>query len=115
MDVRSLSESLFTGRKWMKFVGVVLILYGICLALTILGTVIAWLPIWSGITLIQSAVAIEKAYISDDAAALMMSLSKLKTHFVIISTLLLLMLTSMAVWLFAFDGVEVIANAIKSL
>jgi len=40
---------------WLKFVGVMLIIGGVLNALTIVGLIIAWLPIWSGVLLIKAA------------------------------------------------------------
>ena len=58
--------------------------------LTIFGIVIAWLPIWTGILLIQSAGAIEQAYLGENQAAMTRSLSKLKTYFIIMGILTLI-------------------------
>lgn len=48
-----------------------------------MGIVFAWLPIWMGILLHQSAAAIERAQVTGDKAALTQSLSKIKTYFTI--------------------------------
>ncbi len=40
---------------WLKFVGVMLIIAGAINALTIVGLLVAWLPIWSGVLLIKAA------------------------------------------------------------
>jgi hypothetical protein len=74
----------------MKFVGVMSIIGGALQALTIIGIIIAWLPIWTGILLFQSASAIEQAYQGGSRDAMTRSLSKLKTYFIIMGVLTLI-------------------------
>lgn len=90
MDIRQISNSLYSAKGWMKLSGVLLIINGVFIALTIIGILIAWLPIWMGVLLFQSAGAVERAYNSEDEAALVESLSKLKTYFVIMGVLSLI-------------------------
>jgi hypothetical protein len=82
-SIKDVSQPLATGSGWMKFVGIIFIIQGAITALTIVGIVIAWLPIWIGVLLMQSAGAIERAQLSGDASALKESLAKLRTYFVI--------------------------------
>lgn len=74
----------------MKLIGIMNIISGALQALTIIGIVIAWLPIWIGVLLFQSAGAIEQAYEANSKAAMMTSLSKLKTYFIIMGILTLI-------------------------
>jgi uncharacterized membrane protein len=74
----------------MKLVGVMSIIGGALYVLTIFGIIIAWLPIWMGILLFQSASAIEQAYHADSRDAMTRSLSKLKTYFIIMGVLTLI-------------------------
>ena len=43
--VREVSAPLFEAKGWMKFLGVLMILYGVLMIMTIVGIVICWLPI----------------------------------------------------------------------
>ena len=88
--VKELSIPLYQCKGWMKLVGVMSIIGGALQVLTIFGIVIAWLPIWTGILLIQSAGAIEQAYLGENQAAMTRSLSKLKTYFIIMGILTLI-------------------------
>jgi len=88
--VKELSIPLYQCKGWMKLVGVMSIIGGALQALTIIGIVIAWLPIWTGILLIQAAGAIEQAYLGENQAAMTRSLSKLKTYFIIMGILTLI-------------------------
>jgi hypothetical protein len=88
--VRELSMPLAAGKGWMKFLGVMFIIQGVFTALSIVGILIAWLPIWLGILLNQSATSIERAQMSGDEAAMRMSLDKLRTFFAIQGVLMLI-------------------------
>lgn len=88
--VRDFSTPLATGKGWMKFLGIVFIVQGAITALTIVGIIFAWLPIWIGVLLLQSASAIERAQLSGDEAALRQSLDKLRTYFVIQGVMMLI-------------------------
>lgn len=88
--VRELSVPLYQCKGWMKLVGVMSIIGGALYVLTIVGIIIAWLPIWTGILLFQSASAIEQAYQADNRDAMTRSLSKLKTYFIIMGVLTLI-------------------------
>ena len=102
-SIQDLSQPLASGKGWMKFVGVVLIVQGALTAISIIGIVIAWLPIWMGVLLMQSANAIERTQLSGDAAALKESLAKLRTYFVIMGVLMLVGIVLTAIY-FMFFG-----------
>ena len=87
--IQDLSQPLASGKGWMKFVGIVFIIQGALTAITIVGILIAWLPIWIGVLVMQSAGAIERAQLSGDALALKEALAKLRTYFVIQGVLIL--------------------------
>ncbi|WP_199100759.1 DUF5362 domain-containing protein [Dyella sp. ASV21] len=82
-SVKDLSQPLASGKGWMKFVGIMFIIQGAITALTLVGIIVAWLPIWIGVLLMQSASAIERAQLSGDAEGLKEALARLRTYFVI--------------------------------
>jgi hypothetical protein len=90
ISIRELSFPLYACEGWMKFVAVMSIISGALQVLTIFGIIIAWLPIWTGILLLQSANAVGQAYETDSKEALTVSLSKLKTYFIIMGILTLI-------------------------
>ena len=67
----------------MKLVGVLLIVQGAIVALSIIGLVIAWLPIWIGVLLMRSAKKAEEAYLVGGEVEAIESLASLKTVFTI--------------------------------
>lgn len=88
--VKELTLPLFNAKFWMKLMGVVMIIYGVLVALSIIGLIIAWLPIWIGVLLFQSAGAIETAFHMGDRDAAIRGLEKLKLYFVINGVLMLI-------------------------
>lgn len=90
MDTKALSTPLYSAKFWLKLVAVMSIIYGVLCALSIVGIVIAWLPIWMGVLLFQCAGQIEQAYLADDAQALHNGLAKLRTFFTIVGILTLI-------------------------
>ena len=103
--IKELSVPLYNCKGWMKLIGVMYIIGGAIQALTIFGIIVAWLPIWIGVLLFQSAGAIEQAYEADSKAAMMTSLSKLKTYFIIMGVLTLIgIIGGLLAFFFVFLG-----------
>lgn len=94
--IRRLSAPLAEGRFWLKLVAVLLIANGVLTAITIVGLIVAWLPIWMGILLFQTAGAIDQAHHHGDEEALIRSQQRLRTFFTISGVLTLIVL---AFWL----------------
>ncbi|KAB7624113.1 DUF5362 family protein [Alkalilimnicola sp. S0819] len=88
--IRDISRPLAEGSFWLKLVGVMLIIYGVLTALSIIGLLIAWLPIWMGVILFQAAGAAQQAQSSGDQAVLLRAMSKLKVYFTIMGVLTLI-------------------------
>ena len=87
--VREVSAPLFAAKGWMKFLGVLMIIYGVLIALTVVGIIICWLPIWIGVLLFQAATAAESTQASGSKMELYGAMSKLKTYFTIYGVLAL--------------------------
>ena len=102
---REISLPLASAAGWMKFIGIMFIIQGAITALTIVGIIIAWLPIWIGVLLLQSAGAAQRSQMQDDANALIEALSRLKTYFVIQGVLYLVGLALMIVYFVFFGAV----------
>lgn len=88
--VKDISLPLYNAKFWMKLIGVVMIIYGVLVALSIIGLIVAWLPIWIGVLLFQSAGAIDQAYNQGDQEAAIRAMDKLKVYFIINGVLLLI-------------------------
>jgi len=90
--IRRLSLPLTQSRMWMKLVGVLMIVYGVFAALSIVGLLIAWLPIWTGVLLFQTANAAEEAQLTGDEEPMLRALGKLRVYFTIVGVLTLISL-----------------------
>ncbi|MEE4260466.1 MAG: DUF5362 family protein [Bacteroidales bacterium] len=88
--VREVSLPLFSSKGWIKFLGILMIIYGVFAALTIVGIIIAWLPIWLGVLLNQTANRIEQAQASGDILAMVRSQNSLSTYFTVYGVLALI-------------------------
>jgi hypothetical protein len=102
-SVSELAVPLSSGSGWMKFVGIMFIVQGALTAITIIGIIIAWLPIWIGVLVLQAAGAIERAQMSGDVAAMKEALGKLRTYFVIQGVLYVIGIVIMVLY-FMFFG-----------
>ncbi|MFQ5967451.1 MAG: DUF5362 domain-containing protein [Acidimicrobiia bacterium] len=95
--VKTITRPLFEAKGWMKFLAVALIAVGALTALSIVGIIVAWIPIWAGALLWQAASRIEPAHLLGDQEAATESLSKLKTLFVLYGILTLIYIALVAV------------------
>ena len=81
--VQEVSTPIYESRGWMKLTAITFIVYGVLIALSIVGILFAWLPIWMGVVLYKSASSIEPAKESGHKYALVDSLNNMKTYFTI--------------------------------
>lgn len=75
---------------WLKFLGVMSIIMGVLTALSIVGIIIAWLPIWMGVLLFQAGSQITEARVSRNYQHLVEMMRKFKTYFMIQGILLVI-------------------------
>ena len=66
MGLKQICFPIYQSRNWMKFLGVLSIASGILSAISIVGLLFCWLPIWLGTLLFGAANKIEAAYYSGD-------------------------------------------------
>ena len=88
--VQQVSTPLYDARGWMKLTAILSIINGVLIALSIIGILIAWLPIWMGVVLYKSASEVEPAREQGNKMNMIESLGNLKTYFTIIGVLNLL-------------------------
>lgn len=96
--VRTLSYPLFSNKGWLKFFGIMNILYGVFAAITVVGIIFAWLPIWLGVLVNTAANKVEKAYVVGDHQALLEVQQKLSTYFLINAILILIGLVLLGIF-----------------
>jgi hypothetical protein len=90
--VKEVVGPLFGAKGWMKFLGVLMIIYAILMVIMTfgIGIIIAWLPFWIGLLLFKAAGAVELAATSGSKPALLEAMGKLKTYFTIYGILALI-------------------------
>lgn len=74
---------IYSASGWIKLLGVLSIIGGITTALSVVGIVVAWIPIWMGVILLQVASKTEEYKITKEPEAIEEAMSKLKTYFVL--------------------------------
>lgn len=94
--VRDLIEPLYRGKFWMQLIGIMLIISGVLTALSIIGIIVAWIPIWAGVVLMQAAGGVRRAYELEDEQEAKRAISRLRVHFTIMGVLLLIYIILMA-------------------
>ncbi|NOX37956.1 MAG: DUF5362 domain-containing protein [Calditrichaeota bacterium] len=82
---------------WMKFLGIMYILQGAFAAISILGILIAWLPLWLGILLFQAGNRASNAVLGNNPRELIAMLDKLRLYFIINGIIFIIMLAFMVV------------------
>lgn len=102
--VREVLGPLVDGKFWIKLLGVLMILSGALQALSIVGILWAWLPIWLGVLLFQATGEAERAVSGDDVAAGRRASDKLRLFFMIQGVLILIMLLAMVAVMFLGIG-----------
>jgi len=83
MMIRELMQPLKNATGWIKFLGVLLIIYGVVSALTIVGLIIAWLPIWLGVLLLRAAKNTNSAYYQGNKSAVLAALNNVGSFFTV--------------------------------
>ncbi len=89
---------------WLKFLGIINIISGALSALSIVGIVVAWLPIWLGVLLLQAGNRASNAAYSKDPRELVAMLDKLRLYFVIQGILFIIMIAFVVISIFAFGS-----------
>ena len=85
--VKEISYPIFSSKGWIKFLGIIMLIYGVLAALSIVGIIIAWLPIWLGVLLLQVSSKTEMAQLTGNKEALIKAQNSLSTYFTIYGVL----------------------------
>jgi len=88
--IQEVSDPIYQSRGWLKLIGIVSIVQGILVALSVVGILVAWLPIWMGVVLYRAATSAENAQRNGQKSELTESLNNLKTYFTINGVIMLI-------------------------
>lgn len=91
-------------KGWLKFLGVLSIISGILTAITIVGILFAWLPIWMGVLLFQAGSRADTAALTKDSSQLVPMMDKLRVYFMIQGVLILIMLVALVIGFITTGG-----------
>ena len=110
--VRDLVTPLASGKGWIKFLGIVTIVgAGLSVIFSFgVGLIVAWLPIWMGVLLLQSGGALERAQTAGDEVAMRLALGKMRTYFVIQGVLVVISLAFFVLAFFFGIGTAIFAG-----
>lgn len=103
--VANVMRPLDDAAGWMKLIGTLGIIYGVLIALTIVGLIIAWLPIWMGILINRAANESRAASVSGDEARARAATQSLSTMFKVQGVLVLV---GLLVWAAAVVALVVV-------
>jgi hypothetical protein len=88
--VKEVSYPLFSSKGWIKFLGILMLVYGIFMAISIVGIIIAWLPIWLGVLLLQTGSRLEQAQLIGNKEMMIKAQNSLSTYFTVYGVLALI-------------------------
>lgn len=104
--VNQIADEGKNAKGWMKFLGVITIISGIGYALTIVGILVAWIPIWMGILLLQAGNKVDEATIRNNPTALVEMMAKIRVFFTIQAILLIVSIAGI-IFLFLVAGISI--------
>jgi hypothetical protein len=88
--VHYLDEPLWRVKGWIQLMGILFMLNGILMVLSLWGILLCWLPFWLGLTLMSAAKNIRAAAEFNDQRLMRMALDKLGLYFKINGILIVL-------------------------
>jgi hypothetical protein len=89
---------------WLKFLGIINIVWGAFSAISIVGIIFAWLPIWLGVVLLQAASSATHANLSNDPKDLAEMMSKLRMYFIIQGVLIIVGMVAVIIGIIVFGA-----------
>ncbi len=88
--MEAIKQNAVSMSGWLKFLGIMNIIWGAFAAISIVGIIFAWLPIWLGVILLQAASNATHANLSNDPKDLAEMMGKLRMYFIIQGVLILI-------------------------
>ena len=112
---QAVRDNVRGAKGWLKFLGIMSIIGGAGYALTIVGIIVAWLPIWLGILMFQAGSRAQEFAERGDAGALSAYTAKLKTLFTLMGVLAIISLVLGIVGTIISIAMGIFAGGLPSL
>ncbi len=103
-SVDQLSAIASQSKGWLKFLGVLSIIGGVLTALSIIGILVAWLPILMGILLFQAGSQADDLTLTKDPNKLVAMMNKLRLYFMINGVVALIVIAGIGLSLLLAGG-----------
>ncbi len=113
--VKRFAEPLYRVKKWIKFVAIFSIIYGVLVIFSGFGILICWIPIWMGTSLLSALKRLEIAFETNNENELQISLNKLSKYFKICGIFLLVLLIIIIIGIIAAIAVPAFLPANEAL
>lgn len=113
-------ENITVMAKWMKFNGVIWIIYGIIYCLTCIGVIIGWAPILLGVWAINASKGFMNYIQNNTEAGIDEGFSKLKSIFLLTGILTIIFLALFVIYIivmiivFAVAGTSIFREILKN-
>jgi hypothetical protein len=88
--IQQVSAPLYSAKGWMRLIGILLIITGVVYALSIVGIIFAWIPIWLGILVTGAANKMDMAYQTGDKYSFIEAQKKIGLYFTVYGVLTLI-------------------------
>ncbi|MFP4458655.1 MAG: DUF5362 family protein [Candidatus Zixiibacteriota bacterium] len=113
----SISYEMEKLRPWLKFLGIVSIIYGALYAITIIGIIFAWIPIWLGILLLNSSKEADRLVSEQNFERMMPFIINIRKFFVITGVLFIISIAFgiLAIVFYAIFGIAALAGIMEGL
>ncbi len=79
-DIRVFASILAQNAGWIRFLGILSIIYGVVLCLSLIGAVIGWIPIWIGKMLMNAASSAQDAQSTGSRYEMTVALEKISKY-----------------------------------
>ena len=110
-EIKAISREM---SGWLKLVGIVSIVTGGLAALTLIGIITAWLPIWQGVLLLRAGNDLQSGSKDEQYEKVVSALKNLKIYFIIQGVVILIAI-GFGVITFFMVGVSGIMDAFRGL
>lgn len=112
---QAIADNIRGMKGWLKFLGILMIISGGLQALSLVGIVFAWLPIWLGVLLNQAGSRAGEYVLKNDAASLAGLTGKLRSYFVVMGVMIIVSIALTVVGAIVLFATGIFAGGLPAL